>query len=151
MSEIKNQLIGEPYESQFPGDLVLLSDDDRQVLREVSEKLEESDPYLAGRLAGLSGRPGSIKILDEICAAESEMLAKRWYDRSVMMAGKNVGTPEIRQIAANGRKRVEEVYGKENLGPYSKFEWGVLYGKHIALRWVLEPEADWDDDWLGDT
>lgn len=37
-------------------DLVKLSDEDREMLKVASEKLLEIDPYLAGRLAGLSGR-----------------------------------------------------------------------------------------------
>jgi hypothetical protein len=38
--------------------------------------------------------------------------------------------------------RVEKKYGKDNLGPYSKFDWGMINGKLSALRWVLGDEWD---------
>jgi hypothetical protein len=37
-------------------DLVKFTDDDREALRLASEALEATDPYLSGRMAGLSGR-----------------------------------------------------------------------------------------------
>jgi hypothetical protein len=40
--------------------------------------------------------------------------------------------PPRRQIAGPGRARVEQTYGVENLGPYDKFEWGMLNGKLSA-------------------
>ena len=82
----------------------------------------------------------------EIEAAEEEVFDKRWYDRSQMLA------VERENLAgAMARRRLEERYGKENLGPYNDFEWGFLAGKHAALRWVLDPGASWDDEGLGDT
>ena len=44
--------------------------------------------------------------------------------------------------ALRSASRVEKKYGKENLGPYSKFEWGMINGKLSALRWVFG--EDWD-------
>ncbi len=32
--------------------------------------------------------------------------------------------------------------GKDNLGPYTDFEWGMINGKLSALRWVLGDEWD---------
>jgi len=47
-------------------DLIRFDEDDRKVLREASERLEElSEPYLAGRLAGLSGRVPAGSVSDE--------------------------------------------------------------------------------------
>ena len=37
---------------------------------------------------------------------------------------------------------MEAEYGKDNLGPYDDFEWGVVNGKLSALRWVLGEEWD---------
>ena len=39
----------------------------------------------------------------------------------------------------------KSTYGAENLGPYDKFEWGMLNGKRSALRWVLGGEWDFLD------
>lgn len=37
---------------------------------------------------------------------------------------------------------MEKKYGKGNLGPYSKFDWGMINGKLSALRWVFGDEWD---------
>jgi hypothetical protein len=49
---------------------------------------------------------------------------------------------EVWAGALRAARRVEKKYGKENLGPYSKFEWGMINGKLSALRWVFGD--DWD-------
>ena len=43
------------------------------------------------------------------------------------------------------RKKVEARYGKENLGLYTDFEWGMINGKLSALRWVMGDEWDFLD------
>jgi hypothetical protein len=50
---------------------------------------------------------------------------------------------EIWQGALKSAAKLERKYGKENLGTYSKFDWGMLNGKISALRWVLG--EDWDE------
>ena len=37
---------------------------------------------------------------------------------------------------------MERKYGKDNLGPYSKFDWGMINGKLSALRWVFGDDRD---------
>ena len=54
--------------------------------------------------------------------------------------------PEVLREGVRAAARIERKYGKKNLGPYTDFEWGALWGKHVALRWVLGD--DWDN---GDT
>ena len=49
---------------------------------------------------------------------------------------------DVWQGALKGAARVEKKYGIKNLGPWSKFEWGMINGKLSALRWVLGDEWD---------
>ncbi len=44
--------------------------------------------------------------------------------------------------AVNAARAKEREYGKENLGPWSDFEWGMINGKLSALRWSLGDEWD---------
>ncbi|MCK5745256.1 hypothetical protein [Oricola sp.] len=41
------------------------------------------------------------------------------------------------KTAIEAAKRTEKEVGKENLGPWSDFEWGMLNGKLSALRWIM--------------
>lgn len=89
--------------------------------------------------------------LDEILAAEQELSDRIWYDRSMsheqmaIEAGDDADVENLRKVADPGRARVEQTYGIENLGPYDKFEWGMLNGKLSALRWILGDEWDFLD------
>jgi len=104
----------------------------------------------------------------EISDAIEELTDRVWYDRHMvsrhmiqtgktkMIAKKDFG-PQHYRDSANSRlvvdevwagalksaRRVEKKYGKTNLGPYSKFEWGMINGKLSALRWVFG--EDWDE------
>jgi predicted nucleic acid-binding protein len=102
--------------------------------------------------------------MTEISDAEFDLNAMRWYDRhktradqvrrrkiKIVDTGRGASSPfsstEIdrywwtRELAY--AKRLEDMHGKENLGPHSDFEWGVLTGKVSALRWVMGEE--WDE------
>jgi hypothetical protein len=102
--------------------------------------------------------------LTEILEAERELTDKVWYNRHqnrkyLIEKGKikiveketfpvrhHERRPIQRDIwegAKNSAKRVEELYGLENLGPWDDFEWGMLNGKLSALRWILGEE--WDE------
>ena len=50
---------------------------------------------------------------------------------------------EIWAGALKSARRLEKKYRKDNLGPYSKFEWGMINGKLSALRWAFGDE--WDE------
>ncbi|WP_217488936.1 hypothetical protein [Cupriavidus gilardii] len=39
-------------------------------------------------------------------------------------------------------KRTEDELGKDNLGPWTEFEWGMINGKLSAIRWALGDEWD---------
>jgi len=93
--------------------------------------------------------------MDELCD-------KIWYDRHQLLrhqieTGKiKIVEKENWSIKDNNRtiqrgilegaiksaKRVEKKYGIKNLGPWTKFEWGMLNGKLSALRWMLGDEWD---------
>jgi hypothetical protein len=103
----------------------------------------------------------------EISEAIDELVDRVWYDRHMVsrqklemgktkiIPKKNFG-PQYYRDSAYGKvvvddiwagalkaaARVEKKYGKENLGPYSKFDWGMINGKLSALRWVMG--EDWD-------
>lgn len=103
----------------------------------------------------------------EIADAIEEMTDRVWHDRHMVMrhkiatgkckviAKKDFGPQHYRDSgygrlivdniladALKAARRVEKKYGKENLGPYSKFDWGMINGKLSALRWVMGD--DWD-------
>lgn len=89
----------------------------------------------------------SVRSDDEVSEALDELFDKIWYDRHQMLRHRvlNEGeeiNPEIWKGALAAAKRVEEKYGKENLGPYTYFEWGMLNGKLSALRWFFGDEWD---------
>lgn len=79
-----------------------------------------------------------MRKLKELQEAEEEFFDRVWYDRSQLMRSKS----DVKNGAMKARIRVEEKYGKENLGPYESFDWGMINGKLSALRWVMG--EDWD-------
>lgn len=84
---------------------------------------------------------------EEILVAEQEFFDRIWYDRKLMFEKRLADgvTPPPQDILDRMRRAmlgVEDRYAKDNLGPYSPFEWGMLNGKLSALRWVLGD--DWD-------
>ena len=50
---------------------------------------------------------------------------------------------EIWKGALKAARATEKRLGKENIGPWTDFEWGMLNGKLSALRWMLG--EDWDE------
>jgi hypothetical protein len=106
---------------------------------------------------------GEPRRLTEIVDAIDELVTKVWYDRHQVTlqkieAGKtNIVEKEtfppndplrrpiqrdVWERARTAAAKVEKKFGRENLGPWSKFEWGMMNGKLSALRWVLGD--DWD-------
>lgn len=88
-----------------------------------------------------------IRNVKAILKAEEEFFNRVWYDRKLVLLelireGRETISPEIRKGMFKAMREVEKKYGKHTLGPYDKFEWGMINGKLSALRWVLGD--DWD-------
>ncbi len=86
----------------------------------------------------------------EILEAEQEFFDRVWYDRSLSGEAARRRTKErlpedIYKGMMAARRKVEARYGKQNLGPYDDFKWGMINGKLSALRWVLGDEWDFLD------
>lgn len=102
--------------------------------------------------------------LEEISEAIDELITKIWYDRHRVSRQKiargaervvdrlpdvpwtqrkNLIQRDIWEGAMKSAEKVEKRFDNENLGPWSKFEWGMMNGKVSALRWVLG--EDWDE------
>lgn len=94
---------------------------------------------------------GGIRTQSEIITAEEEMFDRVWYTRKQVFQerladGEELNVPEeILHRMRAAVAAVEARYGKENLGPYDDFEWGMVNGKLSALRWVLGMEWDFLD------
>lgn len=83
----------------------------------------------------------------KILKAIDELFDKVWYNRHLNLRfrikfGEETVSPEIWKTALKAAEKVEKRYGKDNLGPWDDFEWGMINGKLSALRWVLGDEWD---------
>lgn len=105
------------------------------------------DPSELERVSRTTFQRDAWREKEEIRAAVKEMEAKVWYDRHrLLMEERRLGSKPLPADAMakadSTARKIEETYGKGNLGPYSDFEWGMLNGKLSALRWVLGEEWD---------
>jgi restriction endonuclease len=88
-----------------------------------------------------------IRSVKAILKAEEEFFYRVWYDRKLMLLERirerrETISPELKKGMLQGMRYTEKKYGKRTLGPYDKFQWGMINGKLSALRWVLGD--DWD-------
>ena len=98
-------------------------------LLEAIQLLEQKIWYDRHSMRRSSVEKGDIKIMPR------EQYGDQGYRPNVIMS-------DIWQGALAAARVVEDEVGRENLGPWSDFEWGMLNGKLSALRWVLG--EDWD-------
>jgi hypothetical protein len=128
----------------------------------LGELLRRVDPSLLAELKFEEEFIFEPRSAGEISSVAEELAQKIWYDRHQLRQqsidkglcqivadqdwdlsmAHNTIKKSIWDGAKKAAAKVERVYGKENLGPWSKFEWGMLNGKLSALRWCLG--EDWD-------
>jgi hypothetical protein len=130
----------------------------------LAEALRRVEPSLVTDVMLEQSWSQEPRALSEILEAEEMFFNQVWYDRHKSgqerirlgktkiveseMPGQSgpLGRDTIRRDILAGALRaaakVEKRYGKENLGPWSDFEWGMINGKLSALRWVMGDEWD---------
>ena len=86
---------------------------------------------------------------EEISRAALELEEKVWYYRKLNLLAEveqevePIPPDDIANRMFAEMVRMEQQYGKENLGPFHDWDWGYLNGKLSAIRWVLG--LQWDD------
>jgi PIN domain len=103
----------------------------------LSDAIKRVRPSLVSELMSEYEACFEPRPLSELLEAERELFDKVWYDRH--MLAKHRGDverwePSIRRGALKAAAKVERRYGRENLGPWSNFDWGMINGKLSALR-----------------
>lgn len=128
----------------------------------LGELLKRIDPELLAELKFDEEFVFEPRSASEISAEAERLVTMLWYDHHQLLRQKiesgrhrivpdsewklseaqNTTMESIWEGAKRSAAKVEKSFGKDNLGPWTKFEWGMLNGKVSALRWCLG--YDWD-------
>ena len=125
------------------------------------EGLNSINPDLVDEIEFENDWDFEFRSFSEILEIEKELEQKIWYNRhkvrehlietgkiklierkdfDIKTSSKNI-VKDIWEGALESAKKVENIYGKENL-TFDDFEWGMINGKLSALRWVIGDEWD---------
>jgi hypothetical protein len=129
----------------------------------LAEALRRVEPSLVSEVMMEQSWTQEPRGLTEILEAEELLFNQVWYNRHWNL---RIGVQEGRvkvveketyprpagaretvqrdvwEGALRAARKVEQRYGKKNLGPWDDFEWGMVNGKLSALRWALGDEWD---------
>jgi hypothetical protein len=130
----------------------------------LADLLRKIEPALTSELVWEQSYEEEPRGLSEILAAHEILWKQVWYNRHKnrewMIAkgkiklvsheqwAKTKGynakeiVDKVWKGALRAAKRTERELGKDKIGPWSDFEWGMINGKLSALRWVLGEEWD---------
>ncbi|HWS03436.1 MAG TPA: PIN domain-containing protein [Gammaproteobacteria bacterium] len=130
----------------------------------LTELLRRIDPYTVTELTWEQMWQQEPRSLSEMLAAHEVLWRQVWYNRHknrerMVQQGKIKIVPrdvwekgnrdsqnqiidEIWKSALRAAKSTERELGKDNIGPWTDFEWGMINGKLSAIRWVLGDEWD---------
>lgn len=130
----------------------------------LAELLRRIDPSTVTELIWEQMWQQEPRSLSEMLAAHEVLWRQVWYNRHknrewLVQRGKIKVVPrdvwekgkrnnqtqiidEIWKGALRAATSTERELGKDNIGPWSDFEWGMINGKLSAIRWVLGD--DWD-------
>ena len=130
----------------------------------LAELLRRIDPSTVTELIWEQMWQQEPRTLSEMLAAHEVLWRQVWYNRHkyrewLIQQGKIKIVPrevwekgtrdnqsqiidEIWKGALRAAKSTERELGKDNIGPWTDFEWGMINGKLSAIRWVLGDEWD---------
>lgn len=130
----------------------------------LAELLSRIDPTAVTELVWEQTWQREPRGLSELLAAHEMLWRQVWYNRhknrkwlvehskikivsrDVWEKGKRDNqdqiTDEIWKGALKAAKQTERELGKNNIGPWTDFEWGMINGKLSAIRWVMGDEWD---------
>lgn len=125
------------------------------------EALNSINPDLVDEVEFENEWDFEFRSFSEILDIEKELEQKIWYNRhkyrehliatgeiklidrkdfDIKTSSKNI-VKDIWEGALESAKKVEDIYGKENL-TFDDFQWGMINGRLSALRWVIGDEWD---------
>lgn len=133
----------------------------------LAEVLRRIDPSMVSHLVWEQSWEQEPRGLHELLKAEGLLFHQVWYNRKMVMreriedgrlkivtkeewdrAGQGASRHQAMVIdniwegSLRAQRKTEKEYGKESLGPWDDFEWGMINGKLSAIRWMLGDEWD---------